>query len=185
MEKEKINYGSMVDADKMYPVSYTIKQDGTKVIENTFLKGTDMTENQIKELYEFSVKFASTLKPTVDKEGLKDKMQEIQDRNYTKFKGQNEADLMVREDILELFLPHIQPQINTEDKWVSVKPGEKLYPGDVFLWKSGMHGHYEIHTFHSDAGYGAKTFTNYNEKDGSSMLVNYSGICGVLIPPIK
>lgn len=47
---EKINYGTLVDADKKYPVTYTIKQDGTKVIENTFLLGKDLTENQIKEL---------------------------------------------------------------------------------------------------------------------------------------
>jgi len=52
MKKEKINYAIMVDAELKYPVTYTIKQDGTKVIENTFLLGKDMTENQIKELYE-------------------------------------------------------------------------------------------------------------------------------------
>ena len=62
-----------------------------------------------------------------------------------------------------------------------LKSVKKLKRGDVFLWQSGMTGKYEIHTFHSDAGYGAKTFTDYNEKDGSSMLVNYSGICGVLV----
>lgn len=62
-----------------------------------------------------------------------------------------------------------------------LKPTNGLKRGDVFLWRSGMTGRYEIHTFHSDAGYGAKTFTNYNEKDGSSMLVNYSGVCGVLV----
>lgn len=55
-----------------------------------------------------------------------------------------------------------------------------LKRGDIFLWKSWTHGHYEIHQFHSDAGYGAKTFTNYNEKDGSSMIVNYSGVFGIL-----
>lgn len=63
---------------------------------------------------------------------------------------------------------------------IRMKSVKKLKRGDVFLWRSGMTGRYEIHTFHSDAGYGAKTFTNYNEKDGSSELVNYSGICGVL-----
>lgn len=57
---------------------------------------------------------------------------------------------------------------------------EKLEQGDVFLWQSASRGIFEIHTFHSDAGYGAKTYTNYNEKDGSSVLVNYSGIRGVL-----
>ena len=64
---------------------------------------------------------------------------------------------------------------------LTLKPTRELKRGDVFLWRSGMTGGYEIHTFHSDAGYGAKTFTDYNEKDGSSMLVNYSGVCGVLV----
>ena len=64
---------------------------------------------------------------------------------------------------------------------LALKSVKKLKRGDVFLWRSGMTGRYEIHTFHSDAGYGAKTFTNYNEKDGGSELVNYSGICGVLV----
>ena len=59
---------------------------------------------------------------------------------------------------------------------------DTLERGDVFLWRSGITGMYEIHTFHSDSGYGAKTFTNYDEKDGSSMLVNYSGIVGVIVP---
>lgn len=45
------NYAIMVKENSHYPVSYTIKQDGTKVIENTMLKGGDMTENQIKELF--------------------------------------------------------------------------------------------------------------------------------------
>jgi len=46
-----MNYAILVDEKTLYPVRYTIKQDGTKVYENTFLKGRDMTENQIKELY--------------------------------------------------------------------------------------------------------------------------------------
>ena len=64
---------------------------------------------------------------------------------------------------------------------LTLKPTNGLKIGDVFIWRSGITGRYEIHTFHSDAGYGAKTFTDYNEKDGSSMLVNYSGVCGVLV----
>lgn len=40
----------MVDADTKYPVTYTVKQDGTKIIEDTFLLGKDLTENQIQEL---------------------------------------------------------------------------------------------------------------------------------------
>lgn len=63
---------------------------------------------------------------------------------------------------------------------IRIKNKKKLEKGDVFLWRSEITGKYEIHTFHSDAGYGIKTFTNYNEKDGSSMLVNWSGVCGVL-----
>ena len=61
-----------------------------------------------------------------------------------------------------------------------IKTGD-LKKGDVFLWRSGMDGRYEIHTFHSDRGYGAKTYTDFNEDNGSSLLVNYSGICGLLI----
>lgn len=57
----------------------------------------------------------------------------------------------------------------------------KLKRGDVFLWQNQRTGKYEIHTFHSDAGYGAKTYTDFDEKDGSSLLVNYSGICGLII----
>ena len=45
------NYAIMVEENSHYPVSYTIKQNGTKVIKNTMLKGGDMTENQIKELF--------------------------------------------------------------------------------------------------------------------------------------
>lgn len=58
---------------------------------------------------------------------------------------------------------------------------EKLKKGDFFLWRSAQTSRLEMHQFHSDAGYGAKTFTDYNEKTGSSLIVNYSGICGVLV----
>ena len=57
---------------------------------------------------------------------------------------------------------------------------EDFKQGDVFLWKSQMNGNYEIHTFHSDAGYGVKTFTDYNSENGRSTLVNWSGVCGIL-----
>ena len=43
------NYAVLIDENKMYPVTYTIKQNGEKVIENTTLKGGDMTETQIKD----------------------------------------------------------------------------------------------------------------------------------------
>ena len=54
----------------------------------------------------------------------------------------------------------------------------ELKKGDIFIWKSLMRGNIEVHIFHSDAGYGIKTMTEYNEKDGSSVLVNYSGVIG-------
>jgi hypothetical protein len=69
------------------------------------------------------------------------------------------------------------------DLTINLKPAKKqsdLKKGDTFLWRSGQTGKFEIHTFHSCAGYGAKTFTDYNEETGSSMLVNYSGICGII-----
>jgi len=67
---------------------------------------------------------------------------------------------------------------------ITLKPVKKesdLKRGDVFLWKSQQTGKFEIHTYHSHAGYGAKTFTEFDEETGSSMLVNFSGICGILI----
>jgi hypothetical protein len=51
LNQNKINYAILVNEKTLYPVRYTIKQNGTKVYETTFLKGDDMTENQIKELY--------------------------------------------------------------------------------------------------------------------------------------
>lgn len=45
-----VNWALLVDPEKEYPVSYTIKQDGTKVNKPAILLGKDLTENQIKEL---------------------------------------------------------------------------------------------------------------------------------------
>lgn len=42
----------------------------------------------------------------------------------------------------------------------------KSFP--YFLWKD------EVHKFHSDNGYGIKTWTGYNDEDGSSEIVNWS-----------
>ena len=36
-----------VDPKRYYAISYTIKQDGTRVNEPTYLIGADLTENQI------------------------------------------------------------------------------------------------------------------------------------------
>jgi len=55
----------------------------------------------------------------------------------------------------------------------------KMETGDVFLWRNGK-GVLSIHTFHSDSGFGAKTYTDFDDVNGSSLIVNYSGICGVL-----
>ncbi len=46
-----MNYAILVNEKTLYPVRYTIKQNGAKVYAKTFLEGSDMTENQIKELY--------------------------------------------------------------------------------------------------------------------------------------
>lgn len=40
-----------VDPKRYYSVPYTIKQDGTKVNEPTYLIGADLTENQIAILF--------------------------------------------------------------------------------------------------------------------------------------
>ncbi len=40
-----------VNPNQEYPVTYTIKQDGTRVNEPAILKGEDLTEPQITELF--------------------------------------------------------------------------------------------------------------------------------------
>ncbi len=57
-----------INPEKLYPVSYTIKQDGTKIYENTFLLGKDLTEKQIEQLNHFQ-----PLSPSIEKEGVTDK----------------------------------------------------------------------------------------------------------------
>lgn len=54
MKEHKINYGKLIDPEKWYPVSYTIKQDGTKVRVNANILGSHLTENQIKEIIDRS-----------------------------------------------------------------------------------------------------------------------------------
>lgn len=46
----KPNYGTIIDPEKFYPVSYTITQGGKKIYKKGKLKGCDLTENQVKEL---------------------------------------------------------------------------------------------------------------------------------------
>lgn len=40
-----------VDPKKEYPVTYTINHDGTRVNEPAMLKGEDLSENQIAQLF--------------------------------------------------------------------------------------------------------------------------------------
>lgn len=70
------------------------------------------------------------------------------------------------------------------EQWISVeeiKDQEGLVKEDYFLWH-GSNG-FEIHQFHSDAGYGIKTYTDYieTEKTESSLIVNWSGLIGKII----
>jgi len=58
IEKEKFkNYVSMISPEQKYPVTYTIKHDGTKVYENTWLLGKDLTMPQIKQLVHFNMPY--------------------------------------------------------------------------------------------------------------------------------
>ncbi|KKN20214.1 hypothetical protein LCGC14_0937960 [marine sediment metagenome] len=58
-----MNFALLVKEETKYPVTYTIKQNGDKVIGNTKLKGGDLTENQIKQLY-FSGYFTPSPAPS-------------------------------------------------------------------------------------------------------------------------
>ena len=58
---------------------------------------------------------------------------------------------------------------------------EEIKEGEYFLWQSAMTSVYEVYKYHSDAGYGIKTYTNYSDKDGSSVLVNHSGYRGKIV----
>ncbi len=52
---------------------------------------------------------------------------------------------------------------------------EEIKQRDLLIWKN------EIHRYHSDAGYGLKTYTDYSEKEGSSLVLNWSNLLGKLI----
>jgi hypothetical protein len=56
MTKEiKVNGGyivKFVKPNKKYPVSYTLAQDGRKIMVPEWVKGVDLTEPQIFELFE-------------------------------------------------------------------------------------------------------------------------------------
>jgi hypothetical protein len=46
-----MNFALLVEEEIKYPVTYIVKQDGEKIEATTKLKGGDLTENQIKQLY--------------------------------------------------------------------------------------------------------------------------------------
>ncbi len=84
----------------------------------------------------------------------------------------------------EWILPAMQEYLDAhiEKNPITIKRTRNLKTGDFFFWVSGQSGEFEIHQFHSDYGYGVKTFTDYNEKDGSSLIVNWSGVYGKIEP---
>lgn len=45
-----MNYGTLIDPDKLYPVTYSITQSGKKIFKKGKLKGCDLTENQVTQL---------------------------------------------------------------------------------------------------------------------------------------
>lgn len=59
-----MNYAILIDENTMYPVSYIVKQNGEKIMASSFLKGGDLTENQIKEY--LLEEFYETLKGLVN-----------------------------------------------------------------------------------------------------------------------
>jgi hypothetical protein len=46
-----MNYSLLVKENVYYPVTYIVKKNGNKIYKDTSLKGGDLTENQIKDLY--------------------------------------------------------------------------------------------------------------------------------------
>lgn len=46
-----MNFALLVNENEVYPVSYTVNNKGEKIKEPAKLKGGDLTENQIKQLY--------------------------------------------------------------------------------------------------------------------------------------
>jgi len=50
-EVESSYLNRFINADKLYPVDYTIKQNGEKIFKPSLIKGSDLTQNQIVELF--------------------------------------------------------------------------------------------------------------------------------------
>lgn len=74
-----------------------------------------------------------------------------------------------------------QNTIERKLQHIYVLSNEEIKEGDWFIWQSQSSGTVEMHQMHSDAGYGIKTHTQYNEADGSSVIVNWSGLRGKVI----
>ncbi len=70
---------------------------------------------------------------------------------------------------------------NWQTQYLYFTSSEEIKEGDWFIWQSAMHGTFEVHKYHSDAGYGMKTWTSYNKKDNSSLIVNWSGSRGKIV----
>jgi len=66
----------------------------------------------------------------------------------------------------------MQKLIKLSDEHYIIVNDSEIKESDYFLWKD------EIHKFHSDYGYGMKTWTNYDKKDDSSLIVNWSNYRG-------
>ena len=86
----------------------------------------------------------------MNRQDLLDKLQEIQDRNYNTFKGSNEADLMIREEIADLMLPLLgnKPCFyvkNIEDNSVhEIQKYIKGTDGEQHIWCNTWYGHHII-----------------------------------------
>ncbi len=49
---EQVNYGAMINPEILYPVVYTVMQSGEKMFEPRWMVGRELTEPQIKYLYD-------------------------------------------------------------------------------------------------------------------------------------
>lgn len=90
-------------------------------IKNHFIAGSEKALSQPKDLDKI-------------KEDLKDKIEEIQLRNYNTYIGTNEADLAIREETIELIAPYIQSNDAVEfAEWLKIINNEGFSPYDHFV----------------------------------------------------
>jgi hypothetical protein len=62
---KQMNYGTLANANELYPVIYTVAQNGDKIFKPQLIKGADLTEPQIKYLHELGYFNHSTQPPSV------------------------------------------------------------------------------------------------------------------------